>query len=55
MIPVFIFWEARRERLQLPALIPNSLWRNRVFTSVCLTVLFSNAVANAMEVFCSLL
>ncbi|KAH8766572.1 major facilitator superfamily domain-containing protein [Hyaloscypha finlandica] len=54
LVPIFVIWEARRERLYLPALIPNSLWRNTVFTSVCLTVLFSNAVANAMEVFCSL-
>ncbi|OBT50084.1 hypothetical protein VE04_09082, partial [Pseudogymnoascus sp. 24MN13] len=51
LIPAFIFWEARRERLNLPALIPNSLWKNTVFTSVCLTVLFSNALANSMEVF----
>ncbi|KFY79779.1 hypothetical protein V499_01275 [Pseudogymnoascus sp. VKM F-103] len=54
LVPAFIFWEARRERLNLPALIPNSLWKNTVFTSVCLTVLFSNALANSMEVFCSL-
>ncbi|OBT78511.1 hypothetical protein VF21_00985 [Pseudogymnoascus sp. 05NY08] len=54
LIPAFIFWEARRERRNLPALIPNSLWKNTVFTSVCLTVLFSNALANSMEVFCSL-
>ena len=55
LIPAFIFWETRREHLNVPALIPNSLWKNTVFTSVCLTVLFSNAVANSMEVFCSLL
>ncbi|KAG0653102.1 Aminotriazole resistance [Hyphodiscus hymeniophilus] len=55
LVPAFIKWEHRRERSNLPQLIPNSLWRNPVFTSVCLTVLFSNAVANAMEIFCSLL
>lgn len=55
LIPVFILWEGRRERLRQPALIPNSLWRSATFTSVCLTVLFSNAVAAAMEVYCSLL
>lgn len=26
----------RQERLGKPALIPNSLWRNRIFTSICL-------------------
>ncbi|TVY93504.1 putative MFS-type transporter [Lachnellula willkommii] len=54
LILAFILWQGRRERLNLPALIPNSLWRNKVFTSVCLTVLLTNAVANAMETFCSL-
>ncbi|TVY44430.1 Drug resistance protein [Lachnellula occidentalis] len=54
LILAFILWQGRRERLSLPALVPNSLWRNTVFTSVCLTVLLSNAVANSMETFCSL-
>ncbi|KAE8444102.1 hypothetical protein EG329_000884 [Mollisiaceae sp. DMI_Dod_QoI] len=54
LVSAFILWENRREALNLPTLIPNSLWRNTVFTSVCLTVLFANAVANAMEIFCSL-
>jgi hypothetical protein len=55
LIPTFILWQRRREHLGLPALIPNTLWKNTVFTSVCITVIFANAVANAMEVFCSLL
>jgi hypothetical protein len=55
LVPVFIVWEQRQERLQKPALIPNTLWKNRVFTNVCLIVMFSNAVVNAMELFCSLL
>ena len=55
LVPSFILWERRREALGLSALIPNSLWKNTVFTSVCLTVLLSNAVVNAMENYCSLL
>lgn len=54
LVPGFILWERRQERRQKPALIPLSLWKNTVFTSVCLTVIFSYAVANAMELFCSL-
>lgn len=55
LMPVFIFWEQRRERLGKPALIPNSLWRNSIFTNVCLMVMFSWAVINVMELYCSLL
>ncbi|RAO65319.1 uncharacterized protein BHQ10_001331 [Talaromyces amestolkiae] len=54
LVPVFIFWEQRQERLGKPALIPNSLWRNSVFTNVCLMVMFSWAVINVMELYCSL-
>lgn len=55
LMPVFILWEQRQERLGKPALIPNSLWRNSVFTNVCLMVMFSWAVINVMELYCSLL
>lgn len=55
LMPAFILWQRRRERLHLPALIPNSLWENSIFTSICVTIVLSNAVTNAMEVFCSLL
>uniref|UniRef100_A0A093VDF7 Putative MFS-type transporter n=1 Tax=Talaromyces marneffei PM1 TaxID=1077442 RepID=A0A093VDF7_TALMA len=54
LMPVFILWEQRQERLGKPALIPNSLWRNSVFTNVCLMVMFSWAVINVMELYCSL-
>ena len=55
LIPVFIFWVGRQERLQRPALIPNSLWKKMPFTSMCLMVLLSYAVMQTMELFCSLL
>lgn len=55
LIPAFIFWMGRQERLGKPALIPNSLWRNIAFTAICLMVLLSWAVIQSMEFFLSLL
>lgn len=55
LIPSFILWQRRQEKREKPTLIPNSLWNNRTFTTVCLLVIFSYAVVNAMEFFCSLL
>jgi hypothetical protein len=55
LIPAFIFWMNRQERLGKPALIPNSLWKNSAFSTICIMVLLSWAVLNAMEYFLSLL
>lgn len=55
LVPAFIFWVGRQERLQKPALIPNSIWKNTAFTAVCLIVLLSFAVMQTMELFVSLL
>ena len=55
LIPVFVLWVGRQERLQKPALIPNSLWRKLPFTTICLMVLLSYAVMQSMELFCGLL
>lgn len=55
LIPAFIMWMNRQEKLGKPALIPNYIWKkNRAFTTVCIMVLLSNAVMNCMELFCSL-
>ncbi|KAK1236902.1 hypothetical protein MKX08_007850 [Trichoderma sp. CBMAI-0020] len=54
LIPVFIGWMQYREKHQRNALIPNSLWKNWVFTSCCLMVLFTTAVCNCMELYSSL-
>ena len=54
MIPLFIFWMHRQERLGKPALIPNSLWKNKAFLAICLMVLLSWAVLQSMEWFLSL-
>lgn len=55
LIPVFIGWMQYQEKHQRNALIPNSLWKNWVFTSCCLMVLFTTAVCNCMELYSSLL
>lgn len=38
IIPVYIIWEGRQERLARPAMLPNSVWRSTEFTVVCGTV-----------------
>jgi MFS family permease len=54
LIPAFVSWMSRQERLQKPALIPNSIWKKLAFTSVSIMILLSTAVMNCMELFCSL-
>jgi nitrate/nitrite transporter NarK len=54
LLPAFVFWVSRQERLGRPAIIPNSLWRNRVFTCICIVVFFSWAVFNAFQYFLTL-
>ncbi|CAG8397601.1 unnamed protein product [Penicillium salamii] len=54
MIPSFMGWMNWREKNGESALIPNSLWRNTAFTSVCVMVLLSWAVLNGMETILSL-
>jgi Na+/melibiose symporter-like transporter len=49
LIPGFILWMNRQERLGRTALIPNSLWRNRVFSSICLCVFLTWGAFNAVE------
>ena len=55
MVPAFIFWMSRQERLNKPALIPNSLWKNTSFLKICVLVLLSWAVLQSMGWFLSLL
>lgn len=49
LIPIFILWVQRQERFGRPALIPNSLWRNRVFTCICINVFLIWGSFNAFE------
>ncbi|KAB8345826.1 hypothetical protein FH972_022881 [Carpinus fangiana] len=49
LIPTFVLWVARQTRLGRPALIPNSLWRSRIFSTICLCVLLTWGSFNALE------
>jgi nitrate/nitrite transporter NarK len=49
LIPAFILWVNRQEGLNRPALIPNSLWRNRIFTCICINVFLIWGAFNASE------
>lgn len=49
LVPAFVFWVGRQERLGRPAIIPNSLWRNRTFTTICLSVFMTWGSFNAIE------
>ena len=49
LIPTFVLWVNRQERLGRPALIPNSLWRNRIFTCICMNVFLIWGSFNAFE------
>lgn len=48
LMPVYIFWMPQTDRWR-PALIPNELWRNKPFTSVCVTVFLVWGALNASE------
>ena len=54
LAPSFMYWMHVQEKAGRPALIPNSLWKRKAFTSICLMVLLSTAVVNCMELFSSL-
>ncbi|KAL8746796.1 MAG: hypothetical protein Q9190_001241 [Brigantiaea leucoxantha] len=51
LCPAFILWMNRQEKLARPALIPNSLWRNKVFTSICINVFLVWGAFNSVEQF----
>ena len=53
--PFFIWWMRHQVSVGKPALIPNSLWRNTAFSSICATVTISFGVTTGMELFASLL
>lgn len=53
-LATFVYWVHHRVQKGKPALIPNSLWKNATFSSICATIALSYAVINSMELFCSL-
>lgn len=54
-IPAFIFWMHHRDKIGKRALIPNRLWKNIEFSSICIAVLLSWGVIESMDLFFSLL
>lgn len=54
LLLAFPFWMHRRERRGKSALIPNSLWKNARFSSICAVVALSYGANNAMTQFSSL-
>lgn len=54
-VAVFVWWMDCQVKHNRTALMPNALWRNSSFTSICIMILFASAVSNGMELFCSLL
>ncbi|KAI9926191.1 hypothetical protein MW887_004654 [Aspergillus wentii] len=52
--PSFVAWVQYQVKRNRPALIPNSVWKNMSFSTICATVALSNAVINSMELFASL-
>ncbi|KAJ6445037.1 integral membrane protein [Purpureocillium lavendulum] len=54
LLASFPFWMDYQTRRGKPALIPNNLWRNWSFTSVCIAVFFCWASLNGIEYFTTL-
>ena len=54
LLGAFPVWMDYQVRHQRPAIIPNRLWRNAAFTSICLAVFLCWASLNAIEYFTTL-
>ncbi|KAK4498630.1 hypothetical protein PRZ48_009140 [Zasmidium cellare] len=54
LLPAFALWMHRQEKLGKPAVIPNSLWKDSRFTSICLMIGLSNGAQSGLSLFCSL-
>ncbi|EEU37827.1 uncharacterized protein NECHADRAFT_88283 [Fusarium vanettenii 77-13-4] len=54
LLIAFPFWMNYQVKRGKPALIPNDLWRNRSFTSVCIAVFLCWASLNGIEYFTTL-
>lgn len=54
LLIAFPWWTKHQTVKGGPALIPNGLWRNAAFTSICLAVFFSWASMNGIEYFTTL-
>lgn len=54
LLPAFIVYTRRQERLGRKVIIPPSLWSNRVFTSLCITIFFIWGGFSAVQYFLTL-
>lgn len=54
LVPFFVLWEARQERLGRPAVLPNSIWRRGEFTAVCAATFLTWAWFNAFSYWATL-
>lgn len=54
-LPLFVFWVQRQEQRGKPALIPNSLWKDLAFSSICIMVFLTWAIVHSLEYLFSLL
>ena len=54
LLPTFVWYTRRQEKLGLKVIIPPSLWGNTVFTSLCVTVFVIWGVFNAIQYFLTL-
>ncbi|KAJ5962475.1 hypothetical protein N7501_007416 [Penicillium viridicatum] len=54
LILAFLIWEHYQEKFNRPALIPNSIWRNPIFTSTCIMVFFAWATVTTNQYFLAL-
>lgn len=50
-MPTFVIWVHRQEKLGHAVLIRNSIWRNKVFTSICAIVFLTWGAFNATEAY----
>jgi MFS family permease len=54
LMVVFPFWMRFQENRGRPALVPNYLWKNMPFSSICALTVLTWGVQNSMELFSSL-
>jgi MFS family permease len=54
LIPIFIFYLRRQERLGRKVLFSSAIWSNRVFTTLCITVFLMWGVFEAIQYFLTL-
>ncbi|RDW73730.1 hypothetical protein BP5796_07172 [Coleophoma crateriformis] len=54
LLPVYAYYSLRQEKLERNVVIPPSIWNNRVFTSLCVTVFIMWGSFNAIQYFLTL-